>query len=117
MTVKNIKCDIAIVGGGLAGGLIALALAKMRPELNLVLIEQGKSFGGNHIWSYFASDILPEHRWLTAPLVTYGWSGYDVKFPAHSRSLDTFTTVSNLSALIRYCARNFLHPPSCSAAK
>ena len=88
MTVKNIKCDIAIVGGGLAGGLIALALAKMRPELNLVLIDQGKSFGGNHIWSYFASDILPEHRWLTAPLVTYGWSGYDVKFPAHSRSLD-----------------------------
>jgi lycopene beta-cyclase len=60
----------------------------MRPELNLVLIDQGKSFGGNHIWSYFASDILPEHRWLTAPLVTYGWSGYDVKFPAHSRSLD-----------------------------
>jgi len=88
VTVKNIKCDIAIVGGGLAGGLIALALAKIRPELNLVLIDQAKSFGGNHIWSYFASDILPEHRWLTAPLVTYGWSGYDVKFPAHSRSLD-----------------------------
>ncbi|OYY71356.1 MAG: lycopene cyclase [Sphingomonadales bacterium 17-56-6] len=88
VTLENIKCDVAIVGGGLAGGLIALALAKMRPELNVVLIEQGQSFGGNHIWSYFATDILPEHRWLTAPLVTYGWSGYDVKFPAHSRSLD-----------------------------
>ncbi len=88
MTLENIKCDVAIVGGGLAGGLIALALAKMRPELHVVLIEQGQSFGGNHIWSYFASDILPEHRWLTAPLVTYGWSGYDVKFPGHSRSLD-----------------------------
>ena len=88
MTRENIKCDVAIVGGGLAGGLIALALAKMRPELDVVLIEQGQSFGGNHIWSYFASDILPAHRWLTAPLVTYGWSGYDVKFPAHSRSLD-----------------------------
>lgn len=88
MTLKNIKCDVAIVGGGLAGGLIALAFAKLRPELHVVLIEQGQSFGGNHIWSYFASDILPEHRWLTAPLVTYGWSGYDVHFPAHSRSLD-----------------------------
>ncbi|WP_295491859.1 lycopene beta-cyclase CrtY [Sphingorhabdus sp. EL138] len=88
MTLENIKCDVAIVGGGLSGGLIALALAKMRPELDVVLIEQGQSFGGNHIWSYFASDILPAHRWLTAPLVTYGWSGYDVKFPAHSRSLD-----------------------------
>jgi lycopene beta-cyclase len=88
VTLKNIKCDVAIVGGGLAGGLIALAFAKLRPELHVVLIEQGQSFGGNHIWSFFASDILPEHRWLTAPLVTYGWSGYDVHFPAHSRSLD-----------------------------
>lgn len=86
--LENIKCDLAIVGGGLAGGLIALAVARMRPELKIVLIEQEKHFGGNHIWSYFATDILPEHRWLTAPLVTYGWSGYEVKFPAHSRSLD-----------------------------
>lgn len=88
MTRENFKCDLAIVGGGLAGGLIALALAKLRPELKIVLIEQGEHFGGNHIWSYFASDILPEHRWLTAPLVTYGWSGYEVHFPAHSRTLD-----------------------------
>lgn len=87
-TRENFKCDLAIVGGGLAGGLIALAVARLRPELKIVLIDQGDSFGGNHIWSFFASDILPEHRWLTAPLVTYGWSGYDVKFPAHSRSLD-----------------------------
>ncbi len=86
--LEHIKCDLAIVGGGLAGGLVALALAKLRPELTVVLIEQEDHFGGNHIWSYFASDIAPEHRWLTAPLVTYGWSGYDVHFPDHSRHLD-----------------------------
>lgn len=85
---ENFKCDLAIVGGGLAGGLIALAIARLRPELKIVLIEQGETFGGNHIWSFFASDILPEHRWLTAPLVTYGWSGYDVHFPEHSRTID-----------------------------
>mgnify|MGYP003387183372 CR=1 FL=1 len=85
---ENFKCDLAIVGGGLAGGLIALAVARLRPELKIVLIEQEEHFGGNHIWSYFATDILPEHRWLTAPLVTYGWSGYEVRFPGHSRSLD-----------------------------
>jgi lycopene beta-cyclase len=85
---EHIKCDLAIVGGGLAGGLVALALARLRPELKVVLVEQEKHFGGNHIWSYFASDIHPDHRWLTAPLVTYGWSGYDVHFPEHSRSLD-----------------------------
>jgi len=85
----NIKCDVAIVGGGLSGGLIALALAKLRPELKVVLVEQGEVFGGNHFWSFFASDIAPEHRWLTAPLVTYGWSGYEVRFPEHERRLDT----------------------------
>jgi lycopene beta-cyclase len=85
---EHIKCDLAIVGGGLAGGLIALAVARQRPELKIVLIEQEQHFGGNHIWSYFASDVAPEHRWLTAPLVTYGWSGYDVHFPEHSRTLD-----------------------------
>lgn len=86
---EPIKCDLAIVGGGLAGGLIALAVVRQRPELKIVLIEQADHFGGNHIWSYFASDVAPEHRWLTAPLVTYGWSGYDVHFPEHSRTLDT----------------------------
>ena len=85
---EHIKCDLAIVGGGLAGGLIALAVARQRPELKIVLVEQDAHFGGNHIWSFFASDIAPEHRWLTAPLVTYGWSGYDVHFPEHSRSFD-----------------------------
>jgi lycopene beta-cyclase len=86
---ENIKCDLAIVGGGLSGGLIALALAKQRPELKVVIIDEADHFGGNHIWSYFSSDIDPAHRWLTAPLVTCGWSGYDVHFPEHSRHLDT----------------------------
>ncbi len=86
---ENVKCDIAIVGGGLSGGLAALALAKMRPDLSIVLIDSAQSYGGNHIWSYFASDIDADDRWLTAPLVTCGWSGYDVHFPQHSRTLDS----------------------------
>ena len=81
-------CDLAIIGGGLAGGLIALALRRRRPDLELLLIERGETFGGNHIWSYFSSDVAPEHRWLTAPLVTHGWSGHEVRFPAHNRQLD-----------------------------
>lgn len=86
---ENLKCDIAIVGGGLSGGLTALALAKMRPDLSIILIDSADSYGGNHIWSYFAFDIDASNRWLTAPLVTCGWSGYDVHFPQHSRTLDT----------------------------
>lgn len=81
--------DIAIIGGGLAGGLIALALAKLRPELRLLVVEQGERFGGNHVWSFFASDIAAHDEWLVDPLVTARWDGYDVHFPGHSRSLAT----------------------------
>ncbi len=67
-----IPCDIAIVGGGLAGGLIALALAKQRPGLDIRIVEGSDSIGGNHLWSFFASDIAQDERWLVAPLIGYG---------------------------------------------
>jgi lycopene beta-cyclase len=80
------KCDIAIVGGGLAGGLAALALTQQRPDLDIRLVEPGP-VGGNHVWSFFDSDIAKKDRWLVAPLVRYHWPRYDVAFPAHRRTL------------------------------
>ncbi|WP_373487281.1 lycopene beta-cyclase CrtY [Blastomonas sp.] len=88
LSSKTMKCDIAILGGGLAGGLIALALHKKRPELDVLVIEESPTLGGNHIWSFFGSDVTDQHRWLVAPLVCHGWRGYDVKFPGHERGLD-----------------------------
>ncbi|AMO73360.1 lycopene beta-cyclase CrtY [Sphingorhabdus sp. M41] len=79
--------DLAIAGGGLAGGLVALALAKLRPDLDIVLIEAENNFGGNHIWSFFESDVEPEHRWLVDPLISRQWDSYDVHFPKYSRRL------------------------------
>lgn len=79
--------DLAIVGGGLAGGLIALAMRARRPELRTVLIEEATHVGGNHLWSCFADDVAPEHRWLIEPLVVHSWSGHDVRFPGHDRTL------------------------------
>src|SRR3546814_14696125 len=80
------KCDIAIVGGGLAGGLAALALAAKRPDLDVRLVEPGP-IGGNHVWSFFDSDIAKTDRWLVAPLVRHHWPRYDVPFPSHDRRL------------------------------
>lgn len=85
----TITCDVAIVGGGLSGGLIALALAARRPDAVIRLIDGGITLGGNHIWSFFGSDVLADDRWLVAPLVAHAWKDYDVAFPARRRTLAT----------------------------
>lgn len=80
--------DIAIVGGGLAGGLIALAVRRARPDLSLVLVEAGECLGGNHRWSWFDSDLDGAGSSLLAAFETHGWDGgNEVRFPAYSRLL------------------------------
>ena len=83
------RCDIAILGGGLAGGLIALALARYRPDLSLLIVEQGSELGGNHVWSFFATDTDHEATELLAPMIEASWADYNVHFPRHSRHLQT----------------------------
>ncbi len=86
--MRNVdSCDLAIVGGGLAGGLIALAVRQQRPGLRIRLIESSSRFGGNHVWSFFGSDVADAHRPILAPLVVHAWPGYDVLFPGHRRTL------------------------------
>ena len=85
--MRKIQYDVAIVGGGLSGGLAALALSRLRPDVRVALIDSGAQYGGNHIWSFFASDIAADHRWLTAPLICHGWAGNEVHFPQFSRRL------------------------------
>lgn len=80
-------CDLAIVGGGLAGGLVALALAARRPDLVIRIVEGGETLGGNHVWSFFDGDVAKDDRWLLTPLVCHAWPAYDVTFPAHSRTI------------------------------
>ncbi len=83
----TLHCDVAIVGGGLAGTLIALALRRKRPDCDVRIVEAGSALGGNHLWSFFASDVAPEDRWLVAPLISHGWTRYDVAFPEQARTL------------------------------
>ncbi len=84
---EPIKTDLLIAGGGLAGGLVALALAHERPEIRVTLIEPGALIGGNHIWSFFDEDVASEMAWLVEPLVCHRWIGNEVRFPGHSRTL------------------------------
>lgn len=83
-----LSCDIAIVGAGLAGGLVTLALKKKHPKLDIRLIDESDRVGGNHLWSFFASDVADADRWIVAPLISYGWKSYDIAFPAHRRTLN-----------------------------
>ena len=103
------RADILILGGGLAGGLIALALARWRKDLAVLLVDEaaqfgGGRFGGNHVWSFLGSDVSQAGRALLTPLVVAGWRGYDVRFPDLARDLPTAVyavTSERLDAVLR----------------
>ncbi|MFN9497247.1 MAG: lycopene beta-cyclase CrtY [Erythrobacteraceae bacterium] len=82
--------DLVIVGGGLAGSLIALALQRHAPGCRFLVIEAGRTFGGHHRWSWFETDIAPHARKLMEGFALNGWDeGYDITFPGYGRSLPT----------------------------
>jgi lycopene beta-cyclase len=82
--------DVVIVGGGLAGGLIALALHRHAPGCRFVVIEAGRTLGGHHRWSWFETDIPLRDRALMAGFNLNGWDeGYDITFPRLGRTLPT----------------------------
>ena len=82
--------DIVLLGGGLAGGLIAAALARGRPDLSVAVVEAQPVLGGNHRWSWFESDLSPEGIALLAPFAKTEWNGgYDVAFPGYRRTLSS----------------------------
>lgn len=80
-----------IVGGGLAGGLAALALADQGLGPGVTLIESGGALGGDggHTWSCHESDLDAEARGLVMPMVTHRWPRQTVRFPGRERRLDT----------------------------
>ncbi len=81
--------DVILVGGGLANGLIASRLHARRPELKTLVVEAGPRLGGNHTWSFHATDVTPgQDRWIR-PMVARAWAEQDVVFPAFRRRLST----------------------------
>jgi len=95
--------DYAIAGGGLQGGLIALAIRARQPTARIALVERGQSLGGNHTWCFHAGDVPEGASWIE-PLVVARWPGYDVAFPGRRRRLETpyaHITSARLDACVR----------------
>ncbi|MEO7601768.1 MAG: lycopene beta-cyclase CrtY [Sphingomicrobium sp.] len=78
---------VIIAGGGLAGGLVALALATRRPDVDVTLVEQGDAFGGNHTWSFFDSDVADEDRWIVGLVDHSHWPDHAIHFPKRQRTI------------------------------
>ena len=83
------SADVLIVGGGLASSFIALRLKRSRPNLKIIVLEREHRIGGEHTWSHFATDVSPAISEWIGPLIVHDWPGYDVRFPAHRRTLPT----------------------------
>lgn len=81
--------DLILVGGGLANGLLALRVRRQRPDLRLLILEQGETLGGNHTWSFHEHDLTPAQQSWLEPLVANRWPAYEVIFPDLKRRLNS----------------------------
>lgn len=80
------KWDAIFVGGGLSSLLSAYRLKQKRPELKTLVLERNARLD-NHTWSFHGTDLSTEALLWFQPLISRSWTGYDVGFPNHRRTL------------------------------
>ncbi len=78
---------ILIAGGGLAGSLAALAMARHRPEVKLLIVEESERFGGDGFRTFTQGELDEDGAALAAALTSDRWPGFYVAFPGFSRKL------------------------------
>jgi lycopene beta-cyclase len=106
------RWDCVIAGGGLAGGLVALALAARRPSLRVVLVEASHGLGQNHTWSFHDTDLSDGDRAWVDPVVARRWPGYAVQFPTGAREMEggyASITGAHFDAVVRARCRDAGH--------
>lgn len=87
--MPNARSDVLLVGGGLSGGLTALALRQRRPDLAVTLLERAEGPDDTHTWCTFRSDHDPADWDRLAPLFASHWPSYEVRFPRRQRLVAT----------------------------
>ena len=81
-----------IAGGGLAGSLAALAMARHRPEVPLLIVEERETFGGEGHRIFSDAELTDEGAGLIAPLAIDRWPGFYAAFPSLSRKIKAAMT-------------------------
>jgi lycopene beta-cyclase len=78
---------VMIAGGGVAGSVAALALARLRPESGLTLVGEEVRFGGGNGMLLLDAGIPAEAGGLLEPIVARRWDACYVALPSRSRKL------------------------------
>lgn len=78
---------VLIAGGGVSGCLAALAMARLRPDVPLLIVEERERFGGERARVLFDAELEPAGLDLIAPVAAHLWPGFYVAFPGFSRKL------------------------------
>ncbi|HYE27787.1 MAG TPA: lycopene cyclase family protein [Allosphingosinicella sp.] len=78
---------LLIAGGGVAGSVAALAMARLRPEAPLLLVGEEVRFGGGSAMLLLDAGLSAEERNLLGPVTARSWEGCYVALPSRSRKL------------------------------
>jgi lycopene beta-cyclase len=78
---------IVIAGGGLAGAMAALAMARHRPEVPLLIIEEAETFGGTGIRTFSDAELGGAGEKLLGAEAVARWPGIYLSFPSLNRNL------------------------------
>ena len=78
---------VLIAGGGVAGSLAALAMARLRPDVPLLIVEEKERFGGDCFQPVFPGGLEKEEQALLAAIDGQSWPGFYLAFPGMNRNL------------------------------
>ncbi|HEX4738285.1 MAG TPA: lycopene beta-cyclase CrtY [Allosphingosinicella sp.] len=85
--VRGRNHGLLIAGGGVSASLAALAMARVRPEVPMLLVPEAEGLGGTRTLLLFDEGLSDAERELVAPLIAETWDSIYTAFPGKSRKL------------------------------